>query len=334
MKLLPALITGLLVMFYTATLSAANHQNPRMDNVAKKAEPALQCVAFSPYVGDLNPNWGAHPSPQLIDTLLDKIVKDTPFRCIMTYGVLNGLDYTFAAAKARELKVIAILWLDKDPTVNSQSIAKGIEVARNFPDTIVKLSCGSEVRTRHGNAFDGEITRCITAMREAGIKQPVSTIDTWWEWCNRSNPCQKTGFKASVDWIGVNIFPWWENKFAGRHTCTPAKKAADFHIARLEEVRRTYSDKDVILTEFGWPNGPDGATETNNRTGEKCGVASAKNQSLVIQSTLKKLAAKNWSGTVFEAFSETWKPNDEGNFGSYWGLCQGHPPYECAKLSK
>ncbi len=334
MKILPLLITCLLLALNAGNLSAARQNSKQHSAVSaqKNVGKAMQCVAFSPYVGELNPNWGSNPPPQIIDTLLDKIVKDTPFRCIMTYGVLNGLDYTFTAAKVRNLKVIAILWLDKDTEVNSQSISRGIALAREFPETITKLSCGSEVRTRHGTTLDSEISRCITAMRESKITQPVTTIDTWWEWCNRSRPCNPTGFEASVDWIGVNIFPWWENKFASTHTCTPANKAADFHIARLEEIRRTYPGKDVVLTEFGWPNGPEGTTEINNRTGEKCGVASAKNQSMVIKSTLKKLAAKNWSGIVFEAFSETWKPKDEGNFGSYWGICQGQPPYNCAKI--
>ena len=299
--------------------------------VEQTVNKAMQCVAFSPYVGNINPNYGAPPSHELIDALLDNLIKQTRFRCIMTYGVLNGLEYTFAAAEARKLKVIAIIWLDKDIAVNDQSIANGIAVAKAFPITIVKLSCGSEVRTRHGNVFDGEIVKCMDGLRNADIKQPITTIDTWWEWCNRAAPCQKTGFEAKSDWIGVNIFPWWENKHAGVHTCVPADKAADFHIARLEEIRRTYPGKDVVLTEFGWPSGPEGGTEANDHTGEKCGIASKKNQVKVIKETLQKLAKKNSSGNVFEAYSEKWKPGDEGNFGSYWGLCQGEPPYTCIK---
>ena len=327
-------VSLLIVLFLSVTSVESVFARPskhKPHSVQKSGNKAMQCVAFSPYVGDINPNYGAHPSKELIDKLLDAVVKQTKFRCIMTYGVLNGLDYTFAAAEARKLKVIAIIWLDKDIAVNDQSIAKGIEVAKAFPKTIVKLSCGSEVRTRHGNVFDGEIVRCIDGLRNAGVKQPIATIDTWWEWCNRSAPCQKTGFEAKTDWIGVNIFPWWENKHAGVHTCIPADKAADFHIARIEEIRRTYPDKEVVLTEFGWPSGPEGGTETNDYTKQKCGVASPKNQLTVIKSTLQKLAEKNWSGTVFEAFSENWKPNDEGNFGAYWGLCQGQPPYTCVK---
>ncbi|MDT4329310.1 exo-beta-1,3-glucanase [Methylomonas sp. MED-D] len=289
----------------------------------------MRCAAFSPYVGQLNPDWGAHPSPELIDNLLDRLIAQTPFRCIMTYGVTNGLEHTFAAARARGLKVIAIIWLDRDIAMNSQSISEGIAAARTYSDTIIKLACGSEVRTRHAKALDGEILRCLDAFREAGVRQPLTTIDTWWEWCDRAAECQPTEFAAKVDWIGANIFPWWENKFSGLYPCTSAEQAADFHIARLNQLRKTYPDKPVVVTEFGWPSGPENGTEVNAHTGQHCGVASPANQALVVTSTLAKLAEKGWSGVVFEAFAENWKPGNEGLFGRYWGICAGQAPYAC-----
>jgi exo-beta-1,3-glucanase (GH17 family) len=333
MKLTLAFVAIILLTINLSSADAARGIKHHK-NTEHSGNKAMQCVAFSPYVGGITPDYGPQPSHELIDTLLEKLLKETKFRCIMTYGVLNGLDYTFAAAEKRKLKVIAIIWLDKDVAINEQSITKGIEVAKAYPNTITKLSCGSEVRTRHGNVFDGEIVKCMDSLRKADVKQPITTIDTWWEWCNRAAPCQKTGFEAKADWIGVNVFPWWENKHAGVHTCTTADQATDFHIARLAEVRQTYPDKDVVLTEFGWPSGPEGGTEANSRTGQKCGVAGVKNQVKVIKTTLQKLAEKNWSGNVFEAFSENWKPNDEGNFGSHWGICQGQPPYSCGKEFK
>jgi exo-beta-1,3-glucanase (GH17 family) len=320
-----------LLLVITMALLGYGHSAFARKPVKNIQQETLQCAAFSPYVGNLNPDYGAYPSKELINELLDKLVKQTPFRCIMTYGVLNGLDAIFSAAKARHIKVIAIIWLDDYTDINTLSIAKGIEVAKAFPDTIIKLSCGSEVRTRHGNIFDGEITRCINDLRKAGVTQPITTIDTWWEWCNRSLTCEQTSFATQVDWIGTNIFPWWENLFSGVHTCIPADKAADFHIARLEELHKTYPGKEVIMTEFGWPNGPEGDTETNPNSGQHCGIANTKNQTLVVQSTFKKLAEKKWSGIVFEAFSETWKLSKEGGVGSFWGVCSGVPPYNCTK---
>jgi exo-beta-1,3-glucanase (GH17 family) len=312
-----------------AVLARKQTHPKRHAAISKNDNKPLQCAAFSPYVGKLSPDYGAPPSKELINELLDKLIEQTPFRCIMTYGILNGLDAILASAEEKKLKVIAIIWLDKDTEINTQSITKGIEVAKAYPKTIIKLSCGSEVRTRHGNKFDGEISRCIDSLHKAEVKQPITTIDTWWEWCNRATPCQQTSFATSVDWIGTNIFPWWENKHSGLFPCVPAEKAADFHIERLEEIRKTYPEKDVIITEFGWPNAPDGGTETNEHTGQHCGVSNASNQKLVIQETFKKLAELNWSGVVFESFSESWKPSNEGDFGSSWGICRGTWPYGC-----
>lgn len=316
-------------LIVAAMLLISQHASARQHNQKAVKQDVLQCAAFSPYVDKFTPDYGAHPSKELINQLLDKLVQETPFRCIMTYGVMNGLEYTFAAAQARHLKVIAIIWLDNDIAVNSRSIAAGIEVAKAYPDTIIKLSCGTEVRTRNNYAYDGEITRCIDSLRSAQVSQPITTIDTWWEWCNRTKPCHPTNFGTQVDWIGINVFPWWENKFSDVLPCIPADKATDFHIARVEKIRRTYPGKTVVLTEFGWPNGPEGSMETNKFTQRRCGVASKKNQASVVKSTFKKLAEKHWDGVVFEAFSENWKPGEEGDFGRYWGICQGTPPYSC-----
>jgi len=153
--------------------------------------------------------------------------------------------------------VIAIIWLDRDLSANNRSIESGINMAKAYPNTIVRLSCGSEVRTRHGRSLDNEIIKCINRLRAAGVSQPITTIDTWWEWCNRSWQCQKSGLYNYVDWIGVYIFPWWENKYSGIIPCTTAVEAADFHVAQLQRVMLKYPDKEVILTEFGWPAGPD-----------------------------------------------------------------------------
>jgi exo-beta-1,3-glucanase (GH17 family) len=295
---------------------------------------ALHCIAFSPYVNGYNPNGGPHPSPALIDQLLDIIVQQTDFRCIMTYGVLNGLDYTFEAAKSRGIQIIANIWLDNDPAVDDQSITLGIQKAQAYTDTIIRLSCGVEVRTRHGaSVAEQVIDPCINRLKEAGVTQPITSIDTWYAWCDEhpttADPtCQPWNLADRVDWIGINIYPWWENKFSGIYTCTPAAEAADFHLTRMDEVMNTYPGKEVILTEFGWPAGPDGYSETNDITGEQCGVASEANQKLVLEETMAKLRAEDRAYVLFEAFREPWKIV-EGEVGPYWGVCEGSPPYTC-----
>ncbi len=191
----------------------------------------LRCIAFGPYVEGFDPDSGPHPNPQQIDTLLDVIAERTNFSCIMTCGVLNGLNYTFQAAEERGLKVIAVIWLvpevnDASRALNDQSIATGISEAQEHNETIIRLSCGSEMRTRYGSSTDTVIRRCITALKNAGLTQPVTSIDTWGEWCgdnwNASAGCGQWDLAQQVDWIGINVFPWWVNKNSAIFTCTPA----------------------------------------------------------------------------------------------------------------
>ena len=44
-----------------------------------------------------------------------------------------------------------------------------------------------------------------------------------------------------------------------------------------------------MLTEFGWPAGPNGFTETNQFTGQHCGIASEANQRVVLEGTIARL---------------------------------------------
>ena len=280
-----------------------------------------QCVDFSPYVGGFNADFGPHPTPAVIDRLLDTMVSQTGTDCITTYGVLNGLGYTFESAKVRGLKVTAIIWLDTDAAVNTASIAAGIQYANSYRDTITRVSCGSEVRTRNGLAVAQPIIQnCVNQLRANGVTQPITSIDTWWQWCNESLTCQQWSLANSLDWIGVNVFPWWENKFSGLYPCTTAAQAADFNVARLQQIAARYPGKPTVLTEFGWPAGPAGFTETNQFTGQQCGIASEANQRLVLEGTIANLNQLGLSGVAFEAFRESWKELHEGPIGSRWGF--------------
>ena len=331
--LVAALLLAAIVAAWTAATASA-HPDPTAGGDAPVlgrtdgGDQPLRCVAFSPYVQGYDAAQGPHPPADLIDRLLDA-VRGAGFRCIMTYGVLNGLDHTIAAAAQRNMQVIAILWLDQGDPNNDLSIQRGIELALAYPQTITHLSCGSEFRTRHGTAYDSTLRDCSARLRSAGVTQPITSIDTWWEWCNRAWPCQARDLAADVDWIGINVFPWWENKYSGIFPCTTAAQAAAFHLARLQEVRARYPGKEVILTEFGWPAGPAGYAETNTRTGQQCGVAGEAQQQRVVAETLAALDEAGLPGVVFSAFREAWKTG-EGAAGPFWGVCQGTTTYACS----
>jgi exo-beta-1,3-glucanase (GH17 family) len=288
----------------------------------RSASRPLACVAFSPYVNGYSPAKGLHPTAAVIDVLLNEVVSATDFRCVMTYGVVPPWEDVFKAAATRGLTVISVVWLDGEVGVDTASIAAGIRAAERYPNTIVRLACGSEVRIRHGvTAAEAIVSQCVSALKDAGVKQPIGITDSWWGLCDESWPCRPWRLPRGLDWIGANIYPWWENKYSGLFPCTSAAEAADFHVARLRDVMRQYPSTDVILTEFGWPAGPDGYTETNRFTGQRCGVASSSNQRLVINETVTLLRRLNLSHVVFSAFREPWKVQ-EGPVGPWWGLSE------------
>ena len=291
--------------------------------------PLTHCIAFSAYVDGYDPISGPHPGPELVDQLMAR-VRDMGFRCILVYGTMAEFDPIYVAAERYGLQVIAIIWLDGDATFNQASIAAGIQRAKAQPQIVVRLSCGSEVRIRHGVAVAEPIIRdCLTQVVEAGVSKPVGYIDSWWGWCDEAWPCRTWGLASQVDWIGVNIYPWWENKYSGLYPCTPAEDAAAFTVARYQAMRDHYSGREVLLTEFGWPAGPDDYMPTNAYTGQQCGVASPANQHLVIEQTLDALDAAGLSGILFQAFREPWKVRYEGPVGEYWGVCSESAPYTC-----
>jgi exo-beta-1,3-glucanase (GH17 family) len=330
MLVLLIMLMCLLAMHSTSTLTARAQQGlPKssVENTITNTATSLRCVAFSPYILTYDPNTGNHPPASLISHLLDTIVQTTDYNCIMTYGVNPPIDHIIPAARARGLKVFANIWLDPGlsiPSQNSISIQNGINAALVYPDTIVRLSCGVEVRNKTINngwplsSAESVINDCINELRAAGVTQPITTIDTWWNWCNAQWPCQAWSMANNVDWIGINVYPWWENKYSGIFTCTTAANAAQFHIDRINNVQGIYPSKEIVLTEFGWPAGPNGYFETNLYTGEKCGIASELNQEYIISETLTKLNNAGIQGVVFEAFREPWK-TVEGSVGPFWG---------------
>jgi exo-beta-1,3-glucanase (GH17 family) len=286
----------------------------------------LRCVAFGPYVAGYSPMGGPHPPPAVIDALVARVATETDANCLMTYGVLNGLDYTFEAARRRGLRVIAILWLEGNAAVDEASISLGILRARQYPDTIVRIACGSEMRLRHGAAVAEQVVgHCFSRLRAGGVVQPIGTNDTWWDACHEQWPCRTWPAVMGLDWIGVNVFAWWENRFSGIFPCITAADAPSFHIARLQDVRAAYPGKEIILTEFGWPAGPDGHREINQRTGALgCGVASLANQQFVVNRTAAAMRQMNLPYVVFSAFREPWKIN-EGPVGPFWGILADGP---------
>jgi exo-beta-1,3-glucanase (GH17 family) len=215
------------------------------------------------------------------------------------------------------LDALQLIFRKRQDDLHLQSAARR-PVVEPFPQAHDLHAAGVEIRNRQ-QSVDETAAQAITRLRNAGVTQPITSIDTWWNWCNTTPLCQPWGLAADVDWVGINVHPWWENRGPSLYPCIPAADAPTFIVARVQELRQRYPSKEVVLTEFGWPAGPYGYTETHVSTGQQCGVASAANQRLVVEQTVALMQQHGWPHVVFAFAREPWKFN-EGAIGPWWGF--------------
>jgi len=323
----------LLLLSASFLVSCAFGQQPDVDAVLEATRPANNtfCVSFSPYVNGLSPDYGPQPTPELVGTLLDKLVQTGQVKCIYTFGSTRINGVIPEMAQARGLKVILTAWLSNDTAANQAETLRAITLAKQYPETVIALNCGSEVRYRLGAQLATEVVgTCIRNVRAAAVRQPVSTSDVWPAWCNDNvQTCSRwEPIGSQVDIILVTAFPWWENiQGGGRFPCFTAEGAAGHELDRFAVVKGTYPDKPVILSEFGWPAGPEGFTPSAPNAG--CAKAGAQQQMVVMRDTFAQFERNGFSAIAFSAFNEPWKAVGKQQFEAYWGLCDATAPYNC-----
>ncbi len=290
------------------------------------------CIHFSPYVQEYNPDFGFHPPSSLIDRLLDVLRDQTKFRCVITYGVLNGLERIVPAARDRGFKVIVVPWLDNDTIVNEQSLNAAISLVRQHSQTVLGVACGSEIRLRLGKETAETILRnCATKLKNANLNKPIGIIDTWNMLCDGDSfICRKWEFvEREFDWLGCNNFAYWFSVFNPCGTCISLDQSADFHVQQLLMLRGRYPTKTIIMTEYGHPGLNSVPMNTFSNATCSSGPTSEQAQNQVLSQTWTRLKNERLPGILFSAFREPWKTRNEAAIASSWGICASSPPFAC-----
>ncbi|EJT69608.1 GPI-anchored cell wall beta-1,3-endoglucanase EglC [Gaeumannomyces tritici R3-111a-1] len=75
--------------------------------------------------------------------------------------------------------------------------------------------------------------------------KPLGHVDTWTAWVLPEN----AGVAASVNWLGHNSFPYWENARPNA-----IEQAEDNFWSAVRETERIANGKPVWVTETGWPH--------------------------------------------------------------------------------
>lgn len=261
-----------------------------------EAEPnwpsTIQGFSFAPFHKGQSGSERVYPSREEIDSDLALLAGHT--HAVRTYSVHDILGEVPAMARKHDLNVAVGAWLDDDLEWNEQEVArllKAVSGQRN----VVRVIVGNEVLLR-GNLTVTELIAHLDQVRSA-VQIPVSTAEPWHVWTKHPELVEH------VDYIAVHMLPFWEG--------LPVESAVDYVVERMNELKRLYPGKPIVISEVGWPS--------NGRTLRQA-VASVANEATFLRRFLDRAAKEGYVYYVMEAFDQPWKQDTEGSVGAYWGV--------------
>jgi exo-beta-1,3-glucanase (GH17 family) len=247
-------------------------------------------AAYQPYRRDQSPT-GAQPSIAEIDADLALLARH--MRAVRTYSSLGPLAELPALAGQYGLDVVQGIWVDSNRERSRREIESGVPAAASR--SVKRVLVGNEALLR-GDLSVPELVGYLREVRRR-TRKPVSTAEPWSVWL--ANP----GLARHVDFIAIHVLPYWEE--------TTTETALAYAIDKIEQVRKRFPGKPVVVAEVGWPS--DGRPRWNL----KPGLAT---QASFVRGILDHTERAGIDAFLMEAFDGPWKYTIEGSVGSYWGL--------------
>ena len=193
---------------------------------------------------------------------------------VRTYNVSKekGLDKIPELAAKHNLNSTVGAWIGLDLEENRRQVDTLIEISKQYNPKLIRLMVGNEVLLR-GDVTEEVLIGYIRDVKGSNPGRPISTSETW---------------------EGI-----------------AAEDAVDYVFDRYNDVKKTYPNKPVIITEVGWPS--DGQPV-------KHAAASVTNQAKFLRDFLNRADKAKVNYYVVEAFDQPWKKSIEGSAGAYWGI--------------
>ena len=213
---------------------------------------------------------------------------------VRTYGSTGMGERIVAYAERHGLRVGLGVWLDPDLETNEREIEAAIRLANSSP-AVESVIVGNEVLLR-GDLTPEQLIGYIERVRSA-VDQPVTTADTWNVWL------EYTEVADHVDFLAVHVLPYWER--------VPAAESVWYTFMRLNEARREFAGRRIVLGEVGWPS-------EGSRFGGA--VAGPSHQRQYIRDFVRRAERDGVEYYIIEAFDQPWKTRTEGTVGPHWGL--------------
>lgn len=184
---------------------------------------------------------------------------------------------------------------------NQNQLHQAINLANEYKEQILAVSAGNEsVPEWNENLLSpGRVLYFVQQLKKY-TTVPVTYCDNNYYWRNKLKEVAK-----NVDFISIHIYPVW----LGKHI----ESAIPMCINEYNEINNMYPEKQVIITETGWP--------TNSNNGQIPSVYANELNQKFYNTEVERWAEKNEITTFFfEAFDEYWKGSDNPDEPEkHWG---------------
>jgi exo-beta-1,3-glucanase (GH17 family) len=265
--------------------------------IAEGESDRVQCLSYAPFrlPGETPFNESLVIPPERIAADLRLLRERTD--CVRTYAGRQGLDAVPEIAQSLGMKVLLGVWLGRERDRNEEEVARGIELANRYPDTVKAVIVGNEVLLRR-ELPEAVVGEYIDRVR-AAVRVPVTYADVWEFWMEHRALAERVSF------VTIHILPYWEDHPVG------IEGAIDHIVEVAEQMRQLFDGKDILIGETGWPS------EGRSR---RAAVAGRVNQARFFRQFSQAAAEHRLSYNFIEAFDQPWKRRLEGAMGGQWGL--------------
>jgi exo-beta-1,3-glucanase (GH17 family) len=291
-KLFPSL---LLLLLAGAVILAWWLPNRPQDPAAGVHAATFNSLSYDGYRPWESPLTDTFPTQAEVDS--DLALLATRTRAIRTYAAIEGPFDVAALAQKHGLKVWQGIWLGGDRAHNALEMARGIALARRYPDTIERVVVGNEVLLRRDLPV-GELIADIDQVR-AQVKQPVAYADVQDFWA------QFPQVAPHVDTVLIHLLPYWEDKPTG------IGRAVAYVGQVYERFHALFPHNGFGIGETGWPS----------RGRQRADAAPGRvNEARFLREFVALSEEKGFDYNFIEAFDQDWKYESEGIVGANWGI--------------
>nr|WP_070959864.1 glycosyl hydrolase family 17 protein [Hyphomonas sp. Mor2] len=221
---------------------------------------------------------------------------------IRTFSCTRGNELTPGIAKEMGLQSMVGAWIDYEFDRNELELQNAIDIANRGEAGL--LAVGNEVLLRGEISEDQLIAYIRRAKAETDV--PVGYVDAYFIFENYPRLAEE------CDVLLVNCYPFWEGY--------PIEHANVYMREMYRRAQRVANGKPVVIAETGWPN------LGSNEMGAE---PSRLNAMKYFVDAVQWAQSENIDLFYFAGFDETWKIENEGDVGAYWGLWDknGKPKY-------